>query len=248
TVDAAALAKELAFPVGEVIDIIGALGRDNEIRVLNPKPKWQVVNEELYNGLREKVTAFLDEFHREQKHIKGVRRSDLRSRLMPNAAQVLFEKLLLDLSDSGEVKVEGELVWKSGHVVTFTPRQVELKEKIIALYQERLFNPPELSELAEETGMQASEIEPITTGLFELGDLVRLHGPDGKAFFFHRDAIAKAEEVLNGFFRDHDEMRFFEFRELIGSSRKFTTPILMYFDDTGLTYRDGDVRRLRDKG
>ena len=167
---------------------------------MNPKPKWQVVNEELYNGLREKVTAFLDEFHREQKHIKGVRRSDLRSRLMPNAAQVLFEKLLLDLSDSGEVKVEGELVWKSGHVVTFTPRQVELKEKIIALYQERLFNPPELSELAEETGMQASEIEPITTGLFELGDLVRLHGPDGKAFFFHRDAIAKAEE--------HHEERF----------------------------------------
>ena len=38
---------------------------------------------------------------------------------------------------------------------------------------------------------------------------------------------------------------FFEFRELIGSSRKFTTPILTLFDDEGLTVREGEIRKLR---
>ncbi len=247
TVDAAILARELAFPVGEVIDIIGALGRDNEIRVLNPEPKWQVVNEELYSELREMIIAFLDEFHRKNKHIKGVRRSDLRAGLMPKAAQVLFEGLLRNLSDSDVVKIEGELVWKSDHQVTFSPEQIELKQKIADIYLERSFDPPSLPELADETGLQTSELEPIVVGLSELGELIKLHGPDGKPFYFHKKSIVKAQEILQDFFREHNEMRFFEFRELIGSSRKYTTPILMHFDDVGLTYRDGEVRRMRDK-
>ncbi len=248
TIDASTLAKEVAFLVGEVIDIIGALQRDGEVKVLHAAPKWQVVNEELYSELCEKIIAFLDEFHREQKHIKGVRRSDLRASLMPKAAQVLFEGLLRNLSDSGVVKIEGELVWKSEHQVTFSPEQIELKQKIADIYLERSFNPPSLIELADETALQTSELEPIVVGLCELGELMKFHGPDGKPFYFHKKSIVKAQEILQDFFKDHNEMRFFEFRELIGSSRKYTTPILMHFDDIGLTYRDGEVRKLRDKG
>jgi selenocysteine-specific elongation factor len=35
------------------------------------------------------------------------------------------------------------------------------------------------------------------------------------------------------------------FRDLIGSSRKYTIPLLEYFDREGLTIRIGDVRRLK---
>ena len=34
------------------------------------------------------------------------------------------------------------------------------------------------------------------------------------------------------------------FRDLIGSSRKYTIPLLEYFDRDGLTIRIGDIRRL----
>jgi selenocysteine-specific elongation factor len=93
--------------------------------------------------------------------------------------------------------------------------------------------------------MKTRDLEPILTGLCEIGDLLQLRGPDGKPFWFHKEVIEKAHQILLDFFKNHEEMRFFEFRELINSSRKYTTPILMYFDDLGITYREGDVRRLR---
>ncbi|MFH0764977.1 MAG: SelB C-terminal domain-containing protein, partial [Calditrichota bacterium] len=85
----------------------------------------------------------------------------------------------------------------------------------------------------------------VLTGLIELGDILRLWGPDRREFFFHKDTVEKARKMLLDFFKDHDEMKFYEFRELLKSSRKYTTPLLMFFDDQGLTYRDGEVRRLR---
>jgi selenocysteine-specific elongation factor len=35
------------------------------------------------------------------------------------------------------------------------------------------------------------------------------------------------------------------FRDLIGSSRKYTIPLLEYFDRVGLTIRMGDIRKLK---
>jgi hypothetical protein len=35
------------------------------------------------------------------------------------------------------------------------------------------------------------------------------------------------------------------FRDLIGTSRKFSIALLTYFDRTGFTLRVGDIRRLR---
>ncbi len=35
------------------------------------------------------------------------------------------------------------------------------------------------------------------------------------------------------------------FRDLIGSSRKYTIPLLEYFDRDGLTIRIGDIRRSK---
>jgi selenocysteine-specific elongation factor len=41
------------------------------------------------------------------------------------------------------------------------------------------------------------------------------------------------------------EMTAGSFRDLIGSTRKYTIPLLEYFDRSGLTIRIGDVRRLK---
>ncbi len=245
TADAAEIARQLAFPQGEVIDILGAMQRDGEVRVLQPSPRWLVVSAGLFDTLQEKVVRFLSEFHKSEPHLKGARRSDLKSRLMPSAAQVLYDRLLEELKRDQRIELEAEIVRQTGHIIQFSPRQEELKERIARVYLERGFVTPEPEELAGELDLDISDVEPIIIGLCELGELLKLHGPDGKPLFYHREAIDEARKLLVGFFKDHTEMRFFEFRELIGSTRKFTTPILMHFDDLGITYRDGDVRRLK---
>jgi selenocysteine-specific elongation factor len=43
------------------------------------------------------------------------------------------------------------------------------------------------------------------------------------------------------------EMTAASFRDLIGSTRKYTIPLLEFFDRDGLTIRIGDVRRLKSR-
>jgi len=226
------------------VDILSSLHRDDELTIIEPEPKWTVVTRSVHDGLKAAILAESDDFHRKNPNLSGMRKSDLKSRLMPRAPQILLDKLLDDLADAGKVEVEGETVRVSGFQVSFSPDQEQLKEWIEQVYAERRFTPPQPEELALEFAKDVKQIDKIVAGLCEIGILIKLYGPDGKPFYFHKRAIDEARQMLVDFFNDHSEMRFFEFRELLGSTRKFTTPLAMHFDAIGLTYREGEVRKM----
>ncbi|MET0692120.1 MAG: SelB C-terminal domain-containing protein, partial [Candidatus Binatia bacterium] len=52
-------------------------------------------------------------------------------------------------------------------------------------------------------------------------------------------------QTLKNYLLEKHEMSAASFRDLIGSSRKYTIPLLEYFDRNGLTIRVGDIRRLK---
>jgi len=243
--EAAEIAQELAFPVEEVVEILGALRRDGEAVILQGEPKWMAADRARFEELKQAVSAYIAEFHAKQPHLKGARRSDLKSRLMPDAAPLFLDRLIGELAEAGVISAEGELIRLMSHQISFSIDQEALKERITAAFAGRRFQPPEPAELASELKVSPDKVEPIVAGLVELGVLLKLHDPDGKPLYYHRDAIEAARAILLEFFKSHTEMRFFEFRELIGSTRKFTTPILTHFDDIGITYRTGEVRKTR---
>lgn len=57
--------------------------------------------------------------------------------------------------------------------------------------------------------------------------------------------IAQIRSRVEAHFRDHDRMTAAEFRDLLGTSRKYAVPLLEWLDSHGVTIRDGDYRRLR---
>lgn len=57
--------------------------------------------------------------------------------------------------------------------------------------------------------------------------------------------IAQIRSRVEAHFRDHDGMTAAEFRDLLGTSRKYAVPLLEWLDSHGVTIRDGDYRRLR---
>jgi len=60
--------------------------------------------------------------------------------------------------------------------------------------------------------------------------------------------IAQIRARLEAHFERHDRMTAAEFRDLLGTSRKYAVPLLEWLDTHGTTVRDGDFRRLRKKG
>jgi selenocysteine-specific elongation factor len=54
----------------------------------------------------------------------------------------------------------------------------------------------------------------------------------------------KMVENLKSFFRNKPEMTVAEFRDILGTTRKFALPLLEYLDSHKITLRVGDIRKL----
>ena len=57
--------------------------------------------------------------------------------------------------------------------------------------------------------------------------------------------IEQAHQRIESFIAHHGKMSMAEFRDLLGTSRKYAVPLLEWFDGRGITVRSGDYRMLR---
>jgi selenocysteine-specific elongation factor len=65
--------------------------------------------------------------------------------------------------------------------------------------------------------------------------------------FFHADIISDLKSRLTDFLKSNREISTSQFKEMTGASRKYTIPLLEYFDAENFTIRVGDIRQLRKK-
>jgi selenocysteine-specific elongation factor len=73
------------------------------------------------------------------------------------------------------------------------------------------------------------------------GELVKV-GDD----LYRGAQIAQIRERIVTHFRDHERMTAAEFRDLLGTSRKYAVPLLEWLDSHEVTIRNGDYRTLRE--
>ena len=65
--------------------------------------------------------------------------------------------------------------------------------------------------------------------------------------YFHAPSLDNLKRKLVDHLLKHAEIDMPAFKDLTGLSRKFTIPLLEYFDKTRVTMRVGDKRILREK-
>jgi selenocysteine-specific elongation factor len=63
--------------------------------------------------------------------------------------------------------------------------------------------------------------------------------------YYLSSTVDEVRAILKKFIDERGEIAAASFRDLIGSSRKYTIPLLEYFDREGTTIRIGDIRRLK---
>ncbi len=88
---------------------------------------------------------------------------------------------------------------------------------------------------------QQKQVERALKLLVEHGTLVRV-APD---LLFHRDAVARAREILVETIRKEGSLESVRFKYLLGTTRKYAIPLLDYFDSVGLTVNRNHTRHLK---
>lgn len=103
------------------------------------------------------------------------------------------------------------------------------------------FQPVALGTVLERIkGTKITGLDEALETLFVSGALVKVHEE-----VYRRSQIQQIRAKLEAYVRTRGEMTMAEFRDIVGTSRKYSVPLLEWFDSTGVTVRAGDVRRLR---
>jgi selenocysteine-specific elongation factor len=241
------VAKELSRPAPEVsglLDELLAAGR--LVRLSGAASRW-VIHKQVMEESSKRLLDALNEFHQSSPHRQGLKRSELAVKLFGAIDRALYDAFLDWLVKQGELAMTGEIVYRHGHQIQFTAKQEALAKRILQIYWEAAFATPEFEELVEQLGEPSEQVRKILLGLVDRGELMELGIAMGRALIFHARRIEAAREIVLGLFEGKGEIAFFEVREALNSTRKFTTPILNYFDQIGLTVRVGETRKLKSR-
>ncbi len=194
--------------------------------------------------LKEAVDELLNtisRYHRDYPLKGGLPKEELRSRTAGSRIPKLFNFLINQLIKEGKIVLEKDLVRLEEHHVTLAEDQQKARQDIEETYLTSGLQPPYFKEIKDSfpgnTALQLLEL------MHKEGILVKVK----EDLYFHHQSIDRLQEDLIAFFRENKEMTTPQFKDLTGVSRKYTIPLIEYFDRSKITVRVGDSRVLRNK-
>jgi selenocysteine-specific elongation factor len=191
-----------------------------------------------------RLVAAVTGFHASHPLAAGVGREELRGRLPPVTDPRLFQRLLAQLAEQGEIAVEGDLVRRKGHAAAASASGGALKDRVAAALSKGGLTPPWLAELPGLAGGSAADVGAVLKLLAAEGRVVRA----SSELYFDAAAVAALRARLVSFLQERKEITTQEFKDLVGATRKHVIPLAEYFDREKVTLRVGEKRLLRGEG
>ncbi|HVI95893.1 MAG TPA: selenocysteine-specific translation elongation factor [Anaeromyxobacter sp.] len=241
--DAAALSGRTALApkaVQAALDRLGAKGG----ALLFDRDRRGYVAGATVQELARRLLAALDAFHAAKPLAAGIGREELRGSLPPITDPRLFQRVLAQLADRGDLVVEGDHVRRKGHTAAAGAGAGALKEKVAQALARGGVAPPWLAELPALVGAGAADVQAVLKLLLADARVVRVSAE----LWFDAGVVLALREKLVRFLRERREITTQEFKDLVGATRKHVIPLAEYFDREKVTLRVGDKRILRGEG
>jgi selenocysteine-specific elongation factor len=138
------------------------------------------------------------------------------------------------------VKEERGLLSLDSHKVMLSEEQRWIAAEAERVFEEAAYSPPGLDEVVARLKSDMDRFRPVLNFLLQAGSLVAV-APD---IIFHRNTIEAAREKIVAMIDSTGELATAAFRDAVATTRKYTVPLLEYFDKIGLTVRDGNIRKI----
>ncbi|OFX13764.1 MAG: hypothetical protein A2Z18_05065, partial [Armatimonadetes bacterium RBG_16_58_9] len=190
-----------------------------------------------YESLAARVQAVLEDYHGKYPMRAGMPKEELRAALGPRVDAKGFQAIVSVMSSDGRIVLSESTVRLPEHKPTLTEQQRKTADAVEQEFREAGVNPPTFAELPRSHGTEVAEVLKL---LVDGGALVKI-SPE---ICFHREALESAENALRKCLEANGQMTVSQFRDVIGSSRKYVVPLLEYFDRKRVTRRSGDIRTL----
>ena len=146
-----------------------------------------------------------------------------------------FSKSLISQHTSGNEK------WiVKGEVIILNESDENLKDNLINIIENEYFTTSSLEELSEKTNCEQQKLKKILNILEKDHQIIRLN----ENLIFSNKNIIKLKENLNKFFVSNELLSMQDFKEISDTTRKYSVPLLEYFDKIKFTFRVNNGRKL----
>ena len=186
--------------------------------------------------------SILNVYHKNNQLSQGMDREEFKSRLekeMQIANRKIIDELLVIMEGNKIIKAQGKLICKYDFEIMYTKELQALRGRILDKYTEGKYEMPTVEEALanekDETNGRHIIEEMATSGL-----IVRLN----HQYYIERKAFDDAELCLREKINADGSISLAEFRDMLGTSRKYAMTILDYLDEMKITRKEGDVRVL----
>ncbi len=194
------------------------------------------------NRLTTTITSLLEEYHAKHPLKTGLAKEELRSQLKPAVDQKLFQFALGQLVKKKTIVQDQAEVRLAHFKVTLQIDEQVMREKIISLFRDAGLVPPNIKDVFNTMSeYQAAQVQQVIDLLLQEGMLIKVT----ESLYFHAEQLDRLAQQLTGYIKKEGEIDTPRFKDLTGLTRKFSIPLLEYFDKKKLTIRIGDKRVLR---
>ncbi len=230
------LVRHASVPRSELRTILEELLASGRVERLPRGPVYLHASQ--VDAIRARILEVVAKYHADNPYLLFMERLDVKNalRLEPAVIDHAIETLIA----RGDVAADADRVRLAGHGVAFGEDQKILQD-VERVYLDGAFNTPRPDELPEKVGAARKATDRLLHYLLETGVLVEID----ENVLLHRDRIAQAEAMIREEIAAKGELISADFRDRLGTTRKFVIPLLDYFDSIGLTIREGSSRVLR---
>jgi selenocysteine-specific elongation factor len=184
----------------------------------------------------------LEEYHTNNPLQTGLSKEELRSSLGHNVDSKVFHFCFTELQKRGLVVQEESAVRMASHEVALQADEKKLQKDLENWYAVKGLATATMKESMEEfADYPPTLVKEVFALLQREGKLLKV----SEILYYDAKAIADLQEKVTAFIKQEGEIDAPRFKNLTGLTRKFSIPLLEYFDRIKLTIRVGDTRILR---
>jgi selenocysteine-specific elongation factor len=217
------------------------IGRTPNILTVSAEGEKLYTTQNKWGALKRKITRTLEEYHAVHALAPGMDMEELRMKLPYQIPARLFRVLVGMFEGDKSVKRDGNVLSLPGHRVRLAADEKTLTEKIHRLLGAEPLAPPDMRQIEKELGAERGKVADVVRVMERQKSIVRVTSD----LYFVAGCVDNVRTVLYKYLSENGEITAAAFRDLLGSSRKYTIALLEYFDREGTTVRVGDARRLK---
>jgi selenocysteine-specific elongation factor len=233
------LAHELGLLPGEMERLVTEMTGDGEQGRLVKLPDSTLLNRTKYDRMKSGLENIINAYHDANPLADGIPRQELLSRLRETwhtEDDKLIQGSIRYLMDNGVIEDHGKSIALSGFKIEYTPEQLRLKKRIADMYADaglEMLRTDDIMALDKNKGV----ISAILADLTEEGHIIKVN----PSYYIAADAWDEVIRTVQSF---EGEFTLAEFRDRIGTSRKYASEYLPALDKAGMTVFNGTTRTV----